>query len=43
MTCVMGHKLLCRHLFMNMLDVKILLENNVEKIAFMPIIKLETN
>jgi hypothetical protein len=39
----MGHKLLCCGLFMNMLDVKILLENNAEKIAFIPIIKLKTN
>ena len=32
----MGHKLLCCGLFMNMLDVEILSENNVGKRVFLP-------
>ncbi|KEH41508.1 PIF1-like helicase [Medicago truncatula] len=38
-----GTRLLCRGLFKNMLDVKILIGTNVGKRAFLPIIKLNTN
>ena len=38
-----GTRLLCRGLFKNMLNVKILTESNAGKRAFLPRIKLKTN
>jgi len=38
-----GTRLLCRGLFKNMLDVKILTENNAGKRVFLPRIILKTN